>query len=105
ATDRPIVQLIGVGHVVIPLIAVVLPRDLALQKAVTDATSRRRRNRKYGVVFVCVRVGIFAVAEVARVVIIEKIVMAHFTVRIDGMRKGLQVAYDGRNSGLLGIRT
>ena len=40
--DCTIVELIGVGDVVVPLIAVVLPGDVLGEQFVTDATERMR---------------------------------------------------------------
>ena len=49
--------------VVVPLVAVVFPRDLPSAFLVSDAARRRRRNREHGVEAIVVDVGVVAVAE------------------------------------------
>ena len=50
---------------------------------------------------ILVDVGILAVAEVARVVIVQQVVVAGFAMRIDA--EGLQIADDRADAGLRGI--
>ena len=66
--------------------------------------NRGRRNREHGVVGVGVGEGVVAVAEVARVVVVQQIVVARFAARIDGGRKRLQVVHDRGDARLGRVR-
>ena len=85
--DGPVVELVGVGDVVVPLIAVVLPGDVVREQVVADAGGRGGRNGEHRVVRVRVGVGVVAVAEVAGVVVVEQVVVARFAVRVDRTRQ------------------
>ena len=50
APDRPVVELVGVRDVVVPLVAVILPRNIGGDHGIANAPYRRRWNRKHGVV-------------------------------------------------------
>ena len=102
---RPIgstIELVGIVHVVVPLIAIVLPGDLVGVQVVADAGHRRGRNRKGRIGGILVDVGVFAVAEPSRIVVVEQIVVALLAVRIDV--DGLQVGNDLADAGLAGVR-
>ena len=92
--DGPIVQLIGVGHIVIPLIAVIFPGDIGGDQLIANAAHRRGRNCEHGVVRIRVGKRVVAVAEVAGVVVIQQIVVAGFAVGIDRLRQRLEVIHD-----------
>ena len=79
--DGAVVELIGIGHVVVPLIAVVLPGNVVREHVVADAGHGGRRNGEDGVVGAGVGIGVVAVAEVAGVVVVQQVVVAGFAAR------------------------
>src|SRR5580765_1678061 len=81
--DRTVVQLVFVAEVGVPLVAVVFPGDARFKEHVGDAALVDRRNGERGVEDVVVGIGVGAIAKVARVVIIEQIVVAGIAVGID----------------------
>ena len=81
-----IIELVWVGDVVVPLIAVVLPRNAVGVEVIADAGRRRRRNRERRVGGILVDIGILAVAEPARVVIVQQVIVTGFAMRIDAER-------------------
>ena len=60
----------------------------------------RGRNGEDGVVGAGVGVGVVAVAEEARIVVVEQVVVAGIAIGLHGMRKRLQVIHDGGNTWL-----
>jgi hypothetical protein len=82
-SGRAPVQLVRVVDVVIPLVAIILPGDVACVQAVADAPGRNRRDRERRVARVAVEIGAIAVTEIAGVVVVEQIVVAGFAIRID----------------------
>ena len=70
---------------------------------VADAARGGRRNREHGVESGFVGEGIFALAEVAGIVIVQQVVVAHFAVRIHGVRKRLEIFHDRGDSRLRGV--
>ena len=103
-TDRPVVELVRIGHVVVPLVPVVLPRNMRRQEAVADAGRGGGWNGEHGVVRIGVGVGVAAVAEVARVIVVQQVVVPWLAARIDRSRKRLQVFHDRRHARLREIR-
>src|SRR5271155_3548088 len=87
-----VVELVWVVDVVVPLIAVVLPRNTVDVEVVADAGRRGRRDGKRRVGGILVDVGVLAVAEPARVVIVQEIVVARFATRVDA--EGFEVTHD-----------
>src|ERR1700735_1285069 len=69
--------------VVIPLVAVILPGNVVLAQVVTNALDRRRWDGENGVSRVGVNEGVIAIAEKARIVIVEQVVVTLFAARID----------------------
>src|SRR6202034_2363820 len=98
--DRTIVQLVRIVHIVVPLVAVVLPGNIVLDHVVADAGHRRRRNGEDRVVGIGIGVGVLAVAEVAGVVVIQQIVAALLAMRRDRSREHVEVPDDRRDAGL-----
>src|ERR1700693_3534454 len=92
--DGVVVELIGVGQIVVPLVAIVFPRNGVRDQAVTDTRERRRRDGKHCVVGVGVGESILAIPKVSGVVVVEKVVVALFTVGSNGCWKRLQVIHD-----------
>ena len=66
---------------------------------VTNALDGRRWNGEHGVVRVGVRIGVVAVPEVARIVIVQQVVVALFAVRIDRTGKRLEVIHNRATPG------
>ena len=97
-----IIQLVWVVDVVVPLIAIVLPRNAVGVEVVADAGRRGGWNRKRSVRGILVDIGILAVAEPARVVIVEQVVVTGLATRVD--TEGGKVAHDRPYSGLRDIR-
>src|SRR5271156_1483580 len=93
-----VVDLIWVSDVVVPLIAVVLPRDVGLDQRIADAGYWRRWNREDGVEFAGIGIGVVAVAEIAGVVVVQQIVTAYLASGTDRVRKRLQIGDDCRNA-------
>src|SRR5271154_2611484 len=93
------------ANVVIPLVAVVLPRNFVGVEVIANAGRRRRWNRKRRVIDEGVREGVAAVAKVARIVVVQQVVVARFAARIDRPGKRLEILQNFFHSGLLGIRT
>ena len=72
-------------------------------KFVADAARGGRRNREHGVESGFVGEGIFALAKVAGIVIVQQVVVAHFAVRIHWVRKRLEVFHNRGDSRLRGV--
>src|SRR5260370_26955158 len=53
-TDGVVVELIRVGYIVIPLVAIIFPGNIVGEHGVSDARSRGRWNREHSVVGVCI---------------------------------------------------
>ena len=66
-------DLVLVGEVSVKLIAIISPGDLLLVECVADVAHARRWNREHIVVRVGICVSVGAVAEVTRIVVVEKI--------------------------------
>src|SRR5580658_1224482 len=79
----PEIELIRIGYVVVPLITVVFPGDIGIVEVITNARRRRRRNRERRVGWALVDEGIVAVAEPARIVVVDQIVVIGLAARID----------------------
>src|SRR6202161_1871133 len=90
-------------RIVVPLIAVILPGNIVLEKGVTNARCCRGWNREYGVVRRFVSESIFALTEVAGVVIVQQVVVAHFAVRLNRMRERLEIIHNCGDSRLRGV--
>src|SRR5277367_5854680 len=103
-SDGPVVQLIRVVNVVVPLVAVVLPRNLRLEQSVADAGDGRRRDGEDRVVGVGVGVGVVAISEVSRVVIVQEIVVVFLAACRDRRAQRLQIFNNGTNAGLCFVR-
>src|SRR5580658_2849537 len=88
--------------IVVPLVAIILPRNVMGDHVVANARRRRRWNRKYGVERGRVGVCVLALAEEARVVIVEQVKAARFTAGRDV--NGVEVAHDVGDAILSGIR-
>ena len=99
------IQLVWVGYIVIPLIAVILPRDIPLDHYVANAGYRGRRNGEDGVVLVFVGEGIVAIAEVARVVVVQQIVVSGLAAQRNLRFQRLQILRNRRHARLSHVRT
>jgi hypothetical protein len=80
---RAVVQLVGIVDVIVPLVAVVFPRDVIRGEMIADAPGRRGWNRERRVGGILIDEGILAVAEPAGVVVVEQIVVALLAARVD----------------------
>ena len=81
--NRSVVELVLVGEILVPLVAVILPGNVVIDQHIGDVPLARRGNREWSVVDVVVGVGVRAVAEIARVVVIQQVVMARIAVGLD----------------------
>ena len=90
--------------VVVPLISVVLPRNVLGEKFVANAARGGRWDREDGVGGVGVSECILTLTEVTGIVVIQQVVVTYFAVRVYRMRQRLQVLHNRRNAGLGGIR-
>src|SRR5207253_46859 len=97
-----VVQFIFVAKIGVPLIVVRLPGNVVFQQDVGDAALAGRRNRKRRVVDEVVVVSVGAVAKIARIVIVQQVVVARFAVGIDRTRERSQVLKDRAHAGLRG---
>ena len=75
-----------VGQIEIELVAEIGPGNVLAGQFVADRAERRRRHGEDGIVRVLVGVGVGAVAEIARVVVVDQIVMSRFAIRGDFVR-------------------
>src|SRR6266550_3649838 len=75
-----IVELVLVAKICVPLIVVGLPGNVVFQKNVGDAVLTRWRNREWSVVDVVVRVGVGAIAKIARIVVVQEIVVTRIAI-------------------------
>ena len=89
--DGPVVELVGIGHIVVPLIAVILPRDIGRDEVVSNARDGGRWNGENGVVRIGVRERVVTIPEVAWIVIVQQVVTARLAVRIDRVRQRFQI--------------
>src|SRR3977135_2719564 len=80
--NGPIVELVLVAKIRVPLIVVGLPGNVVVQKNVGDAVLIRWRNRERGVVDEVVRVGVGAIAKVAGIVVVQKIVVTRIAIGV-----------------------
>src|ERR1700731_2947714 len=85
--DGAVVELVFVGEVLIPLIAIVFPGDVLFKELVGDAALVRPGNRKWSVVHKVIGVGVRAITEIARIVVVQQVVVAFLTVRVDWPRE------------------
>src|SRR5271166_3050455 len=86
--------------VAVPLIAIIGPGNRPFAKNVADVAQSRRRDRENGVARIRVGIGVAAVAEVARIVVVEKIVMPFLAVGIDLTLERIEVIQHGPDAGL-----
>src|ERR1700716_2006694 len=77
-----IVNLVFIVEVGIPLSAVVLPGNAGCHQHVGDAVLFSGGNGKRSVRDVVIGVGVGAIAEVARIVVVEQVVVAWIALRI-----------------------
>src|SRR6266566_5871652 len=92
--DRAVVELVFVGEVMIPLIAIVFPGDVLFKEHVGDAALVRPRNRKWSVIHKAFGVSVRAITEIARIVVVQQVVVAFLAVRVDWPRERPQVFAD-----------
>src|SRR5580704_3621783 len=92
-----------VPSVVVPLIAVILPRNALRDQFVTDAGNRGGRDREDGVGGVGVQERVFAATEVARVVVVQQVVVAGLAARIHWFRERREVFQNRGDAGLHGV--
>src|SRR6185437_9140028 len=102
--DSTVVELVFVIEISVPLVAIVLPRNVLFEKRVADVAHGRRRNRERCVVNEGVGGSVCAIAEVTGIVIVQQVVVAGFAIRIDFARKRLEEAHDRTDAVLRGIR-
>src|SRR5580693_4073137 len=93
----------AVASVVVPLIAVVLPRNALRDEFVTDAGNRGGRNREDGVGGVGIQERVFAATEVAGVVVVQQVVVAGLAARIHWFRERREVFQNRGDAGLRGV--
>src|ERR1700687_2747608 len=93
-TDGAVVELVFVGEVLIPLIVVGLPRDVVFKHYVSDAALVRPRNRKRSVIHKVIGVSVRAIAEIARIVVVQQVVVAFLAVWVDWPGERPQVFAD-----------
>src|SRR5467141_2310861 len=92
--DGAVVELVFVGEVLIPLIAIVFPGDVLFKEHVGDAALVRPGNRKWSVIHKVVGVGVGAVAKISGIVIVQQVVVAFLAVRVDWPRERPKVFAD-----------
>src|SRR6266566_7750997 len=92
--DRAVVELVFVGEVLIPLIVVGFPRDVVFKQYVSDAALVRPRNRKRSVIHKVIGVSVRTIAEIARIVVVQQVVVAFLAVRLDWPRERPKVFAD-----------
>src|SRR5258708_2367029 len=92
--DGAVVELVFVGEVPIPLIAIVFPGDVLFKEHVGDAALVRPGNRKRSVIRKVIGVGVSAIAKISRVVVVQQVVVAFLAVRVDWPRERPQVFAD-----------
>ncbi len=85
--DGAVVELVFVAEVLIPLIVVGLPRDVVFKHYVSDAALVRPRNRKRSVIHKVIGVSVRAIAEIARIVVVQQVVVAFLAVWVDWPRE------------------
>src|ERR1700694_1543942 len=93
-TDGAVVELVFVGEELIPLIAIVFPGDVLFKEHVGNAALARPGNRKWSVIHKVIDVGVRAITEIARIVVVQQIVVAFLAVRVDWPRERPQVLAD-----------
>jgi hypothetical protein len=82
-TDLSIIKLILIAQIAVPLIVVALPGNVVFQQDVPDAPLRGWGDRERGVVGVCVGVSVASVSEIARVVIVQEVVVTGIAIWVD----------------------
>src|SRR5579863_1469328 len=98
----PVVELVRVVHVVVPLVAVVFPGGIGVVKVIADAGRGRGRYGERRVRRTLIGERVVAVAEPAGVVVVQQVVMAGFTTRVDAQFP--QVVHDGPDAVLARVR-
>src|SRR6266481_2421165 len=92
--DGAVVELVFVGEVPIPLIAIVFPGDVLFKEHVGDAALVRPGNRKRSVIHKVIGVGVSAIAKISRVVVVQQVIVAFLAVWVDWPRERPQVFAD-----------
>src|SRR5712664_509273 len=98
--DGAVVELVLVGEELIPLIAVVFPRDVLFEEHVGDAALARGWNGERRVVNKAVGVSVGTVAKISGIVVVQQIVVAFLAVRADGASQRAEVIPNGPNARL-----
>src|ERR1700724_383211 len=94
-----VVDLVFIFQVGIPLVAVMLPRNAVFHQNVCDAALFCRGNGERSVGNVVIGVSVSAIAEVARIVVVKKVVMARIALGVYLIRQGAQIFQDGIDAG------
>src|ERR1700719_669361 len=97
--DGAVIELVFIGQVGIPLVAVILPGNTGGHQHVRDGVLLGRRNGERSVGDVVVGVSVGAVAEVAGIVVVEQIVVAGIALGIYFIRQADQVFQNGADAG------
>src|SRR5438445_2679053 len=92
--DGAVVELVFVGEVLIPLIAVIFPGDVLFKEHVGDAALVRPGNRKRSVIHKVIGVSVRAITEIAGIVVVQQVVVAFLAVWVDWPRERPQVFAD-----------
>src|SRR5215472_9780412 len=104
-THRSIVQLILVGQIRVPLVAVILPRHVVLQHHVCDAALARPWDGERRVARIRVRISVATVPKVPGIVVVQQVVVTLIAVRLDRLRQRSQVFEHRPNTRLVRTRT
>src|ERR1700730_1070809 len=94
-----VVNLIFISEVGIPLSAVMLPRNAVFHQHVCDAALFCRGNGERSVGDVEIAVFVSTIAEVARIVVVEKVVVARIALGVYLIWQTAQIFQDGIDAG------
>src|SRR5215469_14225731 len=95
-----VVELVLVAEILVPLVAIGFPGHAIFQQNVADAALPGWRDCERSVVGITIGVGVAAVAKIAWIVVVEKIVVPGIAIWLDRPRQRLEVVQDRRNSRL-----
>src|SRR5271166_6574193 len=85
-------------EVAVPVVSIIGPGNRPFAENVANVAQVRWRDREYGVFRIRIRVGVAAVAEIAWIVVVEKIVMPLLAVGLDFALERIEVVQHGRDA-------